>query len=403
MLLGNDISHYQTVNWTTYKNNTNFVIIKATEGNGYTDTSFASFRTNARANNIPLGYYHFARPDLGNTPQQEADYFCNLIDSSGGIQVGEIVCLDYEVSYGDPVNWCKEWMDIVKAHYGGRITPFIYLNQSHTTGYNWTSVVNAGYLLWLASYTGNPNINTGNTGAWSSMTMQQWTSSQSVPGLSGGVDGDVFFGSLNLFKSYGYQATAGNASPSATPSPTPSRSISSTPSPSPTPSQSISSTPSHSPSATGSVSSTPSFSPSASIPPPPPVIRMAVSKAGKDVLTITNPNDFIFNSDYNTLKILAPLSYIPITVPANTTGVYTVLAHGLGYSPMVEGFCRVDNQSRAICTFEGAGNYPFTYFFDYISADAYNIYVRLRNNDSSSHVFNIKVFMFENAFMGYSV
>ena len=32
---------------------------------------------------------------------------------------------------------------------------------------------------------------------------------------------------------------------------------------------------------------------------------IAVSKAGIDVLTATSPNDFIFHSEYNTLKIIA--------------------------------------------------------------------------------------------------
>jgi len=204
MLVGNDISKYQgSVDWNTYKNNTNFVIIKTSEGVGYIDSWFAGYRTEARNRNIPLGYYHFCRPDLGNSPQAEADFFCSLLDGDP-IREGEIIALDFEVTYADCVNWCKQWLDAVSAHFGG-MKPLIYLNQSQTKGFNWKPVVDAGYGLWLASYTYDPNKNTGDTGAWGFMALQQWTSSQTVPGIQGNVDGDVFFGDAAAFYAYGYK------------------------------------------------------------------------------------------------------------------------------------------------------------------------------------------------------
>ncbi len=207
MIVGNDVSEFQgQIDWPTYKDNSNFVIIKASEGNGYIDKWFGNNRTQVRQVGLPHGFYHFARPDLGNSPQVEAEFFCKLIDGDP-IREGEVLALDFEVSYNDPVNWCKAWLDAVAGHFNG-LEPLIYLNQSLASNYDWTPVVNAGYGLWIAAYTGDPNNNNFNIGKFPSAAIQQWTDAQSVKGISGNVDGDCFFGDANAFGKYGYQTPA---------------------------------------------------------------------------------------------------------------------------------------------------------------------------------------------------
>ena len=120
---------------------------------------------------------------------------------------------------------------------------------------------------------------------------------------------------------------------------------------------------------------------------------IAVSKAGKNVLEITNPNDFIFHSGYNSLKIISEGLW-NINVPAGADEIYS-FAHGLSYIPLVEGFCKVDVINVAVCPYEGMGSFPFLYFFYYIGSDANNIYVKLYNGDSSAHTFSIKYYIFE--------
>ena len=213
-IVGQDISSAQgQINWPTFKNNSNFVIMKASEGVGFIDKWFGYNRQQSRLLGLPRGFYHFARPDLGNSATEEAQWFCNLIDGDP-IHDGEVLCLDMEVQFGNAVEWCKEWLDFVSSHFKG-VKPLIYMNQSTASSLDWSSVVNEGYGLWLASYTYNPNTNTGNTGKWPSMAIQQWTDKQSVPGISGNVDGDVFFGSTTQFMEYGYKT------PVVTPTPTP--------------------------------------------------------------------------------------------------------------------------------------------------------------------------------------
>lgn len=204
MIVGNDISNFQgNVDFQTYKNNTNFLICKASEGTGYIDGWFGNNRTQARNNGIPLGFYHFGRPDVGNSAQAEAKFFCDLVDGDP-IREGEILVLDFEVTYNDPVNWCKAWLDAVSQHFGG-MKPMIYMDQSRSQGFDWTPVVSAGYGLWIAAYTYNPNNNEAATGAWPFAAMQQWTDKQEVPGIQGVIDGDVFFGTVDQFKAYGFK------------------------------------------------------------------------------------------------------------------------------------------------------------------------------------------------------
>lgn len=204
-IVGNDVSEFQgQIDWATYKNNTNFVLIRASQGVGYIDKEFGNNRQQARDQKVPRGFYHFANPDLGNSPHDEANFFMSLIDGDSLLE-GESLALDFEVQYEDAVNWCKDWLDIVSAHYNG-IKPFIYLNQSLAQQYDWTPVIDAGYALWIAAYTGSPENNAFQGGKWQVAAMQQWTDGQSVPGISVPVDGDVFFGTIGQFEEYGFKS-----------------------------------------------------------------------------------------------------------------------------------------------------------------------------------------------------
>lgn len=218
ILLGNDVSKWQgTIDWDTYKKNSNFVILKATEGNGFTDPTFLHNQAEARRVGIQLGYYHFARPDLGNSPEVEAEYFLKTIN----VKDGELLCLDYEPASnpGDAVVWCKKWLDYVAGKLNG-YKCLIYLNQSQTQGFNWQSVVDAGYGLWIAAYTYDPNNNNFQIGKWPFAAMQQWSNKQQVPGIPAAADANVFFGDLTVFKKYCYHVPAPTPTPPA-PTPTP--------------------------------------------------------------------------------------------------------------------------------------------------------------------------------------
>lgn len=201
-IVGNDVASYQgDINYDVYKNNSHFIIVKATEGVGFVDPKFKRNQSEARRTKVPLGYYHFARPDLNSNAEAEADYFLTVL---GQIYEGEMLILDYEPNwYGDAVSWCKRWLDHVYRKTNCR--PLIYLNQNQLKTINWKAVSDAGYGLWVAAYTYDPNVNTFITGSFPFAAMQQWTNRQRVPGTTGNLDGNVFFGELAVFKRYGYK------------------------------------------------------------------------------------------------------------------------------------------------------------------------------------------------------
>ena len=121
---------------------------------------------------------------------------------------------------------------------------------------------------------------------------------------------------------------------------------------------------------------------------------IAVSKSGVDASKETDPNKFIFHSDYNSFKIIKE-GFLPvITVPPGTANTYN-FPHNQSYTPMIEGFCKVDVFNYAVCIGEGMGDFPYRYFFSYIGTDSSNIYVQLYNGDSNPHDFKIKYYLFE--------
>ena len=200
---GNDVSQYQgIINYDTYKNNTNFVVIKASEGSNYLDPAFKLNQKEARRVGLEIGYYHFGRPDLNNLPETEADFFLQTV---GKPLDGEFFALDYECPNQKQadVDWCLKFMNRVNDKIG--VKCLIYLNKSILTRFNWHSVVAGNFGLWLAVYSTSPLDTNFNTGSWPFMSMRQWTNSQIVPGIADKVDGDVFFGDLPTLKKYGYQ------------------------------------------------------------------------------------------------------------------------------------------------------------------------------------------------------
>lgn len=220
-IVGADISDNNgQINWPVFKNNLNFVIMKATEGNGYIDKLFGYNLAQARALSVPRGIYHFARPDLGNTPEAEAQFFINIVKGQQ-LLVGESLYLDYEKPIAkNNVGWALRWLQIVEEQLG--IKPLFYTYQSMLQIEDWTPVVQNDNGLWIAAPTNDPANNTFVTGAWPGAAIQQW-GNQLIPGAQGVIDSNVFFGSAAQFGAYGYhpQPVAPAAQQPSPPPPTP--------------------------------------------------------------------------------------------------------------------------------------------------------------------------------------
>jgi GH25 family lysozyme M1 (1,4-beta-N-acetylmuramidase) len=196
---GIDVSGWQgTIDFAKVKAaGKSFVIAKATEGDSFTDSTWATNKANARAAGLALTGYHFARPDLnpGTTGGvAEADWFVSQL----GLQAGMLIpALDIETAGTNTVAqmqaWVGAWLDEVYAK--TRVRPMIYTSPSFWSTYlgNTTMFADEGYtILWVAHwFVASPTVPANNWGGhgW---TFWQYDDCGSVPGISGCVDLDRY-------------------------------------------------------------------------------------------------------------------------------------------------------------------------------------------------------------------
>lgn len=182
-----------------------FTIIKATEGVGFVDpTCDIKYQKSKKAGKL-LGVYHFARPDLGNSAQDEAKFF---VDNIKGYIGEALIVLDWEKSVNN-VSWAKAFLDKVYSLTG--IRPLIYMSASVVNGYNWSTVA-PYYGLWIAGYPAKYNVANPprpaadelayGIGAWKFAAMWQYTSS------AGSLDRNIFYGDKKAWKAYASKPTA---------------------------------------------------------------------------------------------------------------------------------------------------------------------------------------------------
>ena len=202
---GIDISMWQRdINLSAIK--ADFVIVKATEGIGYVDKSCDMLFQKALSLGKKLGFYHFARPTANNDPIREADFF---YENCKGYFGKAIPILDWEAENKQNVAYAKAWLDRVYQRSG--VKPVIYMSESVVNSYDWSSVANADYGLWVAKYRDNNpdyNYNMANAGShpkvkwWKFYCMWQWTSTGRLNGYSGNLDCNVFYGDGTTWDKY---------------------------------------------------------------------------------------------------------------------------------------------------------------------------------------------------------
>lgn len=204
MLKGIDISKWQN-KIDLSKIETDFIICKATEGVGYTDKTCDGFYQKAKSLGKKIGVYHFARPDLGNSAIDEADYF---LKETKGYHKEAILILDWEPQGNSikKVSWAKEWLDRVYAKTG--VKPLIYMSASVMCSYDWSSVATADYGLWVANYYTNDGqaheecFNRYPVKYWEFYALWQYTSKGRLNGFSDNLDMNVFTGDGKAWDRY---------------------------------------------------------------------------------------------------------------------------------------------------------------------------------------------------------
>lgn len=207
--LGIDVSDYQgTIDWSSVRTSgVAFAWAKATEGVTFNATTFANNEANARTAGVLIGAYHFARPDvnIGTAgADQEAAHFWGVVSNyvkGGGAYL--MPMLDIEQAPGTSYSqtslsaWVNEWcQDIVNAAAanGVSVHPVVYTYISYAS--TWLDSGVTQWPLWMANYNGqNPQTGGPNaTAPWSAWNVWQYSSTGTVPGISGNCDLDVFNG-----------------------------------------------------------------------------------------------------------------------------------------------------------------------------------------------------------------
>lgn len=166
MLHGLDVSTFQgEMDFSGY----DFVIIKASEGWAYQDDGMNRHVQSALRTNTPFGFYHYARPDLGNSPETEADSFIGFVQP----YIGQaIFALDWEqLSLKYPASWALQWCQYVKQKTG--ITPFIYIQASVENSGSMRALYQGGFPLWIAQW----EVSQPQVATWDKWTLWQYQGS----------------------------------------------------------------------------------------------------------------------------------------------------------------------------------------------------------------------------------
>lgn len=196
--LGMDVSRWQgTIDWETAQNHIDFTIIKAggSDVGLYTDRQFVRNRDEARRLGIPRGYYYFAG---GGDPVREAEHFAAI---TGELLPGEVVAMDMEIDTPDPVAYSLAFLKRTEQLLG--VKPMLYTNMNRVWGNDWQPVARSGYPLWGAIFD-HDYENFPEPGAWPQVSVKQFTSKGSIPGVSSQyVDLNVIRGDAGVFQGLG--------------------------------------------------------------------------------------------------------------------------------------------------------------------------------------------------------
>ena len=191
VVYGVDVSSWQgSIDWKAVKSSgKDFAFARVSDGS-YIDKDFPGNWTGMKGAGLLRGVYQYFEP--GEDPGMQADI---LVSRVGKLGDGDLpAVLDVEATGGQSpatiTAHIHTWMDKVTAGTGKK--PMIY-----TGKYFWNDNVKSAdfssYGLWIAAYGPTcPDLPT----AWSDWKFFQYTDKASVSGISGGVDGDKFNGSL---------------------------------------------------------------------------------------------------------------------------------------------------------------------------------------------------------------
>jgi GH25 family lysozyme M1 (1,4-beta-N-acetylmuramidase) len=193
LLDGIDVSSWQPsdIGWRV---DYDFMIVKATGGVSYTNPSFKAQADAALTRGKQLGLYHYAAEyQSQNSPEAEAAYFVSKIGPYSG---NAVLFLDYEEDMpGSDRVWITAFCKEVKRLTG--VSCHIYASGSWANNYISGLWSDLGVMLWQANYWNSTLPNLGYRQDIAPMvpcSVYQYTSQGRLPGYTGSLDLNVFYG-----------------------------------------------------------------------------------------------------------------------------------------------------------------------------------------------------------------
>ena len=206
VVAGIDVSsHNGVVDWAQVANaGVKFAWVKATEGQTHVNRDWVRRYSGAPENNIVVGAYHFARPDLNKYDSPEADavaefkHFRKTLDQVGGLKSGNLVpAIDLEAGMktDDQYNadWYLKWLQLAEEEWG--VKPIVY-----TARWAWNLYIRAAakedvqkfmeYPVWWANYIRKEHLvgPEKQLRGWKEWDVWQYTGWGACPGIKGRVD-----------------------------------------------------------------------------------------------------------------------------------------------------------------------------------------------------------------------
>ncbi len=165
------------------------VYMKASQGTTFKDPYFDTNYTNAKANGLKVGFYHYLTATTTQAAEQQARFFVSVI--SGKIPDCKLV-MDYETFGGVGIAQ-RNAIARVFLETVGRLTnkPVIVYSDLSNAISTFNSTIAQNYQLWLAYY-GDYNRLNNVTTSWANWIGVQYTSMGEVPGVNGYVDRNNF-------------------------------------------------------------------------------------------------------------------------------------------------------------------------------------------------------------------
>ncbi|MGN0153195.1 MAG: GH25 family lysozyme [Lachnospiraceae bacterium] len=201
---GIDVSEYQkTIDWAAVKAaGIDFAFIRVggrgwgKTGSMYNDSTYGINMQNAAAAGVNTGIYVFSQAITEAEAVEEAQF---ILDRIGTYTVNMPLILDYEfastgtseggrlrdanLSKEEATNVCLAFCQTIAA---AGYTPMVYANPDMLNNHLNASTISASYPIWLANYTTSTSYN-------GTFTYWQYSSTGSVPGITGNVDMNFYY------------------------------------------------------------------------------------------------------------------------------------------------------------------------------------------------------------------